>query len=155
MFLITFLCLFICRHQRTLWRLAPLWTIQQSAHPWTYSGQHLLYIYYSPHCRVNIPYKKRNVHFSFLFHLFSFCWSQVFSNHFHFKPLIHRNFKPIGTPFIWFRNIKWIKERYGKAVKEKVIAVGVFSLWLSCDVLVRNYLCIPFREKHAPSYTWK
>ena len=31
-------CLFICRHQRTLWRLTQLWTIQQSAHPGTYSG---------------------------------------------------------------------------------------------------------------------
>ena len=46
-------------------------------------------------------------------------------DHFHLK---HHNFKPIGTPFIWFRNTKWIKERDRKAVEEKVIAVCVFSV---------------------------
>ena len=96
MFLFTLLCLFICRPQRTLWSLTQLWTIQQSAHPRTYSGKHWLYIYYSPDCRVNIPYKKRNVHFSFLFHLFSFSSSllKLFFNHHYWEMFWNGHFIP-------------------------------------------------------------
>ena len=51
--------LFICRQQRTLWRLARLWTIQQSAHPGTYSGKQGLTCTFSPDCRGHPLAKKK------------------------------------------------------------------------------------------------
>ena len=69
-------CLFICRHQRILWCLTQLWTIQQSAHPGTYSGKQgftcTCIIVLSPYCRKHPLAKKKwsYLHFSHMFSLY-------------------------------------------------------------------------------------